>query len=493
MSEPQPTLNPHCYVNIGPHGSFAATGRLHTTPEDIRSLMAHLRTAATDRMVVHFHGGLVSEDDGIAGAERLIRAYSQTRAHPVCFIWETGLIETLRRNLADIHETKLFKWLIGLLARKLAKYLGVSVGAKGAGLEPDAAEIEAELARERPFDDIDLAHPSGAKGGGVPASPQLEHQVQAELELELSADPELRSLLAERRDGGELLRDELAAPVAPGAKGPVSITSAAAALARVVVRCVGRWNAGRDHGFYPTLMEEAVRELYLDNFGAWAWGNMKEIAEQMWLPNGDELGPDSHPGTLFLEELAKLQQERPGLVVDLVGHSAGSIAICHLLEANAERGIGVRIRNIALLAPAVRSDLFHAAVLAPELEQAPRCERLRVFTMKDNYESRDMLVPYVYTRSLLYLISGVLEADQVDCPILGMERYLTQAAPYDDERLVAIGRWLGAPDADRLVLSVTDDDAPPGLRSRSEHHGDFDNDDDTDGETMASVCHMIDA
>jgi len=489
MNDPQPTLSPRNYVNVGPHGSFAPSGRLHTTPEDIRSLMGHLRTAETDRMVVHFHGGLVSEGKGIAGAERLIRVYGRTRAHPVCFIWETGLIETLRRNLLDIHETKLFKWLIKLLARKVAKYLGVAIGAKGAGLEPDAAEIEAELVKERPFDAIDLTRPAGAKGGAVPAAPQLEQQVQAEMELELSADPELRTLLDERREGGELLRDELAAPMATGAKGPVSIATAAAALARVVVRCIGRWDAGRAHGFYPTLIEETVRELYLDDFGAWAWGNMKDIAEQMWLPNGEELGPDSHPGTLFLDELAKLQQDRPGFIVDLVGHSAGSIAICHLLQANAERGIGVRIRNIALLAPAVRSDLFHAAVLAPALEQAPRCERLRVFTMSDDYESKDMLVPYVYTRSLLYLISGVLESDQVDCPLLGMERYLTQAPPYDHERLVAISRWLAAPDTDRLALSVTDADAPQGLRSRSEHHGDFDDDE----ETMVSVCRMIDA
>jgi hypothetical protein len=149
MTDPQPTLSPRSYVNVGSHGSFAPSGRLHTTPEDIRLLMGHLRTAATDRMVVHFHGGLVSENEGIAGAERLIRVYSRTRAHPLCFIWETGLMETLRRNLLNIHETKLCKWPMALLARKIAKYLGVSIGAKGAGLEARASAGSAVISPPR--------------------------------------------------------------------------------------------------------------------------------------------------------------------------------------------------------------------------------------------------------------------------------------------------------------------------------------------------------
>lgn len=415
----------------------------------------------------------------------MIDIYSGTKAHPVCFIWETGLIGIIQRNLLDIHNTKLFKRLIVLLAKKLAKYLGIEVGAKGAGREPDTAEIEMELAKERPFDNLDAGQRAGAKGGALPPPAQLEQQARGEIEMALSADPELRSMLQRRDQGAELLREGLAAPSAPGAKEPISIITVAAALARVVTRCIGRWTRGRDHGFYPTLMEESVRELYLDDFGAWVWGRMKSSAEQMWLPNGPVLGPDSHPGSLFLEELAELQRQRPGFIVDLVGHSAGSIAIAHLLQANAARSIGVHIRNIMLLAPAVRSDLFHAEVIEP-----PRCyERLRVFTMRDAYECRDMLVPYVYTRSLLYLISGVLEPNQVDCPILGMERYLTTEPPYGDAVLVETADWLKAPDTERLVLSVTDSTAPPGRRSASESHEAFDD----DQATMDSVCRLIDA
>ena len=231
-------------------------------------------------------------------------------------------------------------------------------------------------------------------------------------------------------------------------------------------------------------MEELVRELYLDDLGAWVWGGMKQAAAQMWLPNSGPLDADSHPGSLFLEQLAALQRERP-LRVDLVGHSAGSIAICELLRANAERGIGVKIRNIALLAPAVRSDLFHAQIVShPE-----RFERLRTYTMSDAYECQDSLVPYVYTRSLLYLISGILEPDQVDCPLAGMERYLSGDAPYDTQLLTDISTWICEPDRDRLALAVTSDQAPAGMRTESRKHGDF----DEDPTTLDSLRQLIGA
>ncbi|WP_058555229.1 alpha/beta hydrolase [Thiohalocapsa sp. ML1] len=486
MNESQPSLNPLNYVNVGPHGSFGSSGALGTTPDDIRILFSHLRTADADRMIVHFHGGLVPEERGADSAERILHDYyGTTNAHPVFFIWETGALETLWRNLADIHGTKLFQQILRLLVKKLAKYAGVRVGARGAGLEPADADIEAELHKKRPFEDMDATPAQGAKGGALPPQRQLEQQLEAEMEEALSAEPELRDMLQRRDRGAERLPEDLAERPVPGAKGPISTLTLAAALARIVVRCLKRRHLGRDHGFYPTLIEEAVRELYLDDFGVWMWGNMKDVARQMWLPNGPDLDPDSHPGRLFLEELAALQRERPGFTVDLVGHSAGSIAICHLLEANAADAIGVAIRNLIFLAPAVRSDLFHETLLA-----APdRCERLRVLTMDDSHECRDTLVDYVYTRSLLYLISGVLEANEPDCPILGMERFLTAAAPFDDARLVAIAQWLKAPGADRLVLSVTKPEAAPGMRSEAVEHGGFTEDD----ETMRSVCRLITA
>jgi hypothetical protein len=95
-----------------------------------------------------------------------------------------------------------------------------------------------------------------------------------------------------------------------------------------------------------------------------------------------------------------------------------------------------------------------------------------MFTMKDEWERQDRLVPRIYTRSLLYFISGALEADP-DVAIAGLARHFSGEAPYVTPDLLKIRRWLTAPGANRLVLATTGQ-ALPGFGSMALHHGDFD-------------------
>lgn len=93
--------------------------------------------------------------------------------------------------------------------------------------------------------------------------------------------------------------------------------------------------------------------------------------------------------------------------------------------------------------------------------------------MQDQYEQKDRLVPVLYTRSLLYFISGVLEAESDTC-ILGLQRHIIGNKPYDQEEILNdINKYLVL--EDRMVYAVTKDDALEGLRSGSQRHGDFDN------------------
>ena len=121
------------------------------------------------------------------------------------------------------------------------------------------------------------------------------------------------------------------------------------------------------------------------------------------------------------------------------------------------------------------------------MAQADKFDSIRMFTMADKFETENRLVPGVYTRSLLYFISGVLE-DGADVPILGMERYMSGAEPYGTEPLLAVRSFF---DSDiRLVLSdtlVLNPTAPVGIRSRSITHGGFDN----DGDTRASLTAFL--
>ena len=114
-------------------------------------------------------------------------------------------------------------------------------------------------------------------------------------------------------------------------------------------------------------------------------------------------------------------------------------------------------------------NLFHDQVVTkPERYQA-----FRMFAMCDLYEKKDHLLGQLYTRSLLYFVSGVLE-DEADKPLTGLERHMSGQEPYADKELVAVRKFLYEPGQSRLVLSKTETDAPPGLQSEATQHGIFD-------------------
>ena len=195
-------------------------------------------------------------------------------------------------------------------------------------------------------------------------------------------------------------------------------------VVRVVSRTLKRFTAKRDHGVIPTVVEEVMREAYVARVGAWIWSGMKIAAENMWKPNAGPVDQSSHAGTHLLDGLAKLQADEPALTVDLIGHSAGSIAIAHMLEAAAERHPAFHVRNVILLAPAASADVFERGVAANEV----LFDAFRMFTMEDVLECKDHLVPGVYPRSLLYLISGIVDGD-ADSAVVGLRRHTSGQAP----------------------------------------------------------------
>jgi hypothetical protein len=236
-------------------------------------------------------------------------------------------------------------------------------------------------------------------------------------------------------------------------------------LATTVYRILARYWRGHQHGYYPTVVEEILRELYLANAGHWLWGSMKNAAQNMFRPNTELSGLDLHVGLYLIEKLAPLN-----LPINLVGHSAGSIAICELLAAVTRDGMKLRAHNVVFLAPAANSDLFYKEIVSRQ----ERFDNFRMFTMHDDYESKDILVPYVYPRSLLYLVSGIME-ENADTPICGMQRFLSGTTPYDEPNLVSIRDFLQKDN--RAVLAKTADTAGEGLRCAALKHGGFNEDD----------------
>lgn len=107
--------------------------------------------------------------------------------------------------------------------------------------------------------------------------------------------------------------------------------------------------------------------------------------------------------------------------------------------------------------------------------------------MQDDYEKKDQLVKFLYLRSLLYFISGVLE-DGYDVPIVGMERFYDQQH-FQDTNFPSIitARDYILQSNDKTVWSVTTGHGSDGHKSKSQKHSDFDD----DPITLASLEYIL--
>jgi hypothetical protein len=461
-----PAPDPLTYINLGPQGTFRSSGRVSTSPADVDAIVAHLRTRTPAKLAIHFHGGLNNESAGIEIANKMGQLFKEAGCHPVSFVWETGVFETLRANLGRIHDTKLFKKLLTYALRWGAAKLGLDIGGRGPGAPIPAAEVAARIEAGETFGELDAI--TGARGGEVlsdAALESLEDELTTELETDFESDPEMPTVLDEAPAEG--LRLETSFERARG----VSLAAAARFIAGIVVGVVRRHMLNRDHGLYTTVVEEILRRVYLAELGEFLWSGMKGKAEAMWDSNAGLVGDDLHGGRYFLEALAALQQSRRELTIDLVGHSAGSIAVCGMLDAAAALPVAPHFRNVVFLAPAARIDRFERGVM----NRAALFDDFRMFTMTDDLEKQDQLFPPIYVRSLLYLVSGCFEAE-ADAEICGMQRFFGANPPFASPLGKRLGGFLRSPGQGRLVLSTTDAAAPSGFRSQSTKHGAFDDD-----------------
>lgn len=73
-------------------GKFAGTSKA-----DLDQLFQTFASGQHDRLVVHFHGGNVSKQEGMAIAQRLLPVYRAAGAYPVFFIWRSGISEVMSK------------------------------------------------------------------------------------------------------------------------------------------------------------------------------------------------------------------------------------------------------------------------------------------------------------------------------------------------------------------------------------------------------------
>jgi hypothetical protein len=502
MGTEAPALEQHVVLT-------GADGELRTEREAVDAMLAAI--GKRGRGVIHFHGGLVSEERGLATAKSLLPVYTGAGAYPVFFVWRSGLTEIATGTLLkDIADEAVFKQLLKRLLRFAAGKVAADVGTKSVGgtAMPSEMRTDEELRKrdtgEEPFADLEPADEPAAL---TPADEQT-------LELELGTDYELQAALRTalsqdataqeaRTKGLQPAVDAEARPTmmdpaaleelregAPGeaAKGLVSTTALVAKAVRVLTRVIMRFRSHRDHGLYPTVVEEILREFYLATAGAAVWQAMKKETLDTFAP-----GQASRGGAYFLSRLGELLRSEPRPQITLVGHSTGAVFINNLMEAVEARRkdpgepfpADFRFRHVIFLAPACTFTDFARVV--------PRWEDLwddfRMFTMTDDAERHDALVPVVYPRSLLYFVSGVLERDaegkgETAKPIVGLARYYEATLTGAPEEVEEVRRYVDG--ADRVVWSPAD--GGPGLSSGALSHGAFDEDEQVRASLRAIIA-----
>ena len=114
--------------------------------------------------------------------------------------------------------------------------------------------------------------------------------------------------------------------------------------------------------------------------------------------------------------LAELKRRVPQLEIHLIGHSAGSILLGHMLDDFPRNGL--EVASCSLYAPACSVDFairhYQKAVTGSRILSL---DNLHIHLLDDKRERNDTVGPY--RKSLLYLVSRALE-DQHKMPLLGM-------------------------------------------------------------------------
>jgi hypothetical protein len=479
--------------------------RSSTTRQDVTRLVEEaLQDTPPSGLVVHFHGGLVNEKAGRRIAQNLCSTYSKAGAYPLFFVWESGLLEAVGNNLQDISQEQIFREFIKKAAEWVLKKLPAGAGFKGAGggavneirlrqefdawfrgdrpTPPEALETQtgtdaADLGTALKGTDLNLAGLETDIQMSIEGDFDFQDAVQQVfngLHAEGVPRPATKGALGTTVAATSLLSPEAAEQLFERSSattkgfGLVSWFKAAQMAAGIVIAVVRRLSAGRGHGLYATVVEETLRALYVDKLGTLIWNQMKKDTADAFLPG------ENHGGTALLAELHKqVEAGTPLPRITLIGHSTGAIFICEFLAA-AARMLPHCCFDVVFLAPALTYEQFAATLNRHEACIA----HFRSFAMNDDWETADSLVPVIYPHSLLYFVSGLLEAT-VDEPLVGMERFLREEEIFTPARFPAIarGRTFFARFPESLAWSP--DTTGYGTMTSAAKHGDFDNDTET--------------
>jgi len=491
MTSPSPTAAPAPAQDFTYIIQTGKDGRLDTavcTRAHVVDVFEHaIRSGKI--VVLHLHGGLVPKESAYEMVNRLQPLYLDKGFFPIFIVWRTGLFDAVKNANELVHRPIFQRLLIRLLKHFVARY-GSDIGkAVGPGEEPDDAEVEAELKKrdkgEIPYRDVhpdpDQEEMSNAEEDDLTRSIQGDSELKAEWAIEVKAPappPGEKSLRMDEDIREEALEEDRK----PGGKAILSGAVLAEHAVKIAARIIKRYFKHRDHGLHTSIVEEILRELYVDLIGTEIWQFMKQDSSDTFQNNTkDERGGWLLMGLLGDVVKARHAAGEPLPKVSIVGHSAGSIYAGNLLSYLAKEralggsswfGIPFQFEKLVFLAPAATCKILAPVLTAHAV--APLVKEFRMYSLSDQDERGYYEVPMLYPGSLLYIISGLLESEDSakthDMPIVGMQRYARATHPFAEPEVTQVWTFLRQ-HANQLVWSG--DQRGSGLNCDSKKHGDF--------------------
>ena len=486
------TLTKDHYI-VSKHGTFDTCDSPHvTTQADLDSLFQTLATDANrQRLVLHFHGGLVDFVSGMTTAENISTLFADVPAYQIFFLWQTAVFDVLSEqsfldaiipNISNIFADPFFQQVL-LRVTQFVK--GKVDTANGGAIErwldvPDEQTVLQELQNPDDGQEPYAVIPSTA----LSEDAQLhKHEAQLFRSQLLHNDPILKHeskkiaiahapsavrksfAHTENQDATplshsflECLLIEIRDVVAEDIANVVHFFMVEQCV-EVLKNVIQRFAHCRDHGVYPTIVEEILRQFFLGKIGKEVWEGIKHDAACTFD------GSNACTGTAFVRGLQTYCEANPNAHITLVGHSAGGTYICEFLQ-HACIVLPPHVTfDIVLLAPACSYKQFSDTLKTCQ----ERIHAVRVFAMSDELEQKDALIPCVYPLSLLYLVSGILE-DEADTPILGMQRFFTNKPLYTLPDVQFSFLYLNKYKTSHIWSLTT---AGDGLSSNAKSHGSF--------------------
>lgn len=482
-------------------------GRLMSSREDLTKIFT-TAVKSGKPIVMHFHGGLVGRSSAIDAASNNKIFYESFGAYPVFPIWRTGFLETLSDVWIKIASEQLFRMLIDRVSGWVhSQILNATVGGRAGVPKRTLPPVTIEIMLESGNHDGDFTasflqnlNLKDLKNSDIGLTPIEEKGIMSSLakdiELKLEVDAILAgadlTLSSDTRDlegiapqpAKKSFADRAVLTQIAGDANTRSIGfGTAVKVLSIIKKVLQRFIEGRDHGLHATVVEEVLRAFYIGSIGTTIWNDMKNDAASAFQNDA------GWAGTAILNEIEKVPATQR---IMLVGHSAGAIFISELMKSARSN---MRPIEIVFLAPAVRAKLFVESIVQ---NVNPVVAKFRMYTMSDENECRDTLIrnlpvlgdlPWFYPRSLLYFISGLLEGDEVDADVLGLQRFHKTDCWNANDQFLSIARDFCASVDHRTCWSIANDQDEK-LRTNSLSHGGFGTGSNTNT-TMISVGKIL--